>query len=173
MKNRRGQFYLVAVLLIVTIFIGIISIENFARIQRNVVSGDLNVELSMEKMKVLDFLANTDSTDGNSEIILTNFSKTYIDKIGRNKNILFIIGKQTGAKIIGNSLNDSELSYSIGAESNTINKLGEFEISITPTDNNINISIDGNDYGFDLEKGQNLYYIIKHEYDNEVHIIRG
>jgi len=173
MKNRKGQFYLIAVILLITIFVGLITVENHAKTEKNIVPDTLDKELSLEKMNVLDYLANIDSNDANSELILTNFSKTYIDKIGKNKNILFIIGKSDSGRIVGNSLNDSKLSYNIGAGSVMINELGEFNIPISPTIANINISVDDYTYTFNLETGQNLYYLIKHEYNNEVHIIHG
>jgi len=152
-KNKRGQFYLIAILIIIAIFVGFITVANYIRQDTNVDIRGLEEEIQIERRNVLDYVFSNPLSDTQINSIFTNFSEEFIKKIGDDKDIIFIFGKPTSIQLVGNQLEDTLISYNVGGS--------------------IVLEIDGNQYSFELLDGQNIYYLIKYNYNEEVYIING
>ena len=171
-KNKRGQFYLIAILIIIAIFVGFITVANYIRQDTNVDIRGLEEEIQIERRNVLDYVFSNPLSDTQINSIFTNFSEEFIKKIGDDKDIIFIFGKPTSIQLVGNQLEDTLISYNVG-ESFVNLKKGEFKIDLIVSINPIVLEIDGNQYSFELLDGQNIYYLIKYNYNEEVYIING
>ena len=55
-KNKRGQFYLIAILIIIAIFVGFITVANYIRQDTNVDIRGLEEEIQIERRNVLDYI---------------------------------------------------------------------------------------------------------------------
>lgn len=171
MKNKRGQFYLVTVILLIGIFVGIIMLQNESRKERNISLEDLEKEISLEKNKLLDLIAYNDLNPGQIDSLFTQFADDYSNKVGNNKNILFLFGDSTNINIIGEIQENNIFSYNDGINITELNT-GSISIDLT-SPSSISILVDEYEYPFSFTTTQNIYYIIRHDYNNEVHIVSG
>ena len=53
--NKRGQFYLVAAMVIIVLIVGFAAVQNYTKKSRTIKLIDLKEELGIESGKVLDF----------------------------------------------------------------------------------------------------------------------
>ena len=171
MKNKRGQFYLVTVVLLIGLFVGVLMLQNNYKKEKNVTLEDLNKEISLEKNKLLDHVAYNNLDPSSTNAVFNQFSNEYSNKIGNTKNILFLFGNSTNIKIIGKIQEDNIFSYNNGTNTTGLNA-GDISVDLTSL-SNISILIDDYQYPFSFSTTQNIYYIIRHDYNNEVHIISG
>ncbi|MDA3836542.1 MAG: hypothetical protein PF542_02880 [Nanoarchaeota archaeon] len=167
-KNKKGQFYIIAVLIIISLAIGLLTIENYAKKSKIDKLDDISKELKIEKNYVLDYIASQGLTGGAADAILREFSNDYIAKIGTNKDTVIITGIPGNARMISNLGTGDAVRYKSDSE---FVDLGEGETAFVSS--TISIEIDGNSYDFNMQEGQNIYYIIKHKYNEEIHITQG
>ncbi len=172
-KNKRGQFYLIAVLIVITIFIGLITIVNSSRKTTEVNIFGIEEELKIERRNVIDYVSFQNLSEEDTKVIFTNFSKEFASKIGWGKNIVFIFGKEDSIKLVGNRISGTSIFYNVSESLVNLTDEGSFEIDLVVSINPIEIEIDGIPYYFTLYGGQNIYYLIKYNYGTEVYIING
>jgi len=176
MRDKRGQFYLVAAMIIVAVIIGIFGITNFAK-QTNA-DKELNFlekKLNIEIEKNFEYISQNDLSQSEIRTLWINFSSIQTLDMGENKNILFLFGNSTKTIATGLRLDDSYdllINTGNGFENITISP-GEFQESFDITEDNMTIREDTSDYVFELEKGQHFYYIISKENKGERTIIKG
>lgn len=173
MKKKRGQFYFIAILVIISLLIGIITIKNTTQRTNIGQIGDFKDEVNTEISNVQDYALSQQLTEQSHIDLLVNFSNNYINRLNQNKDIFFVIGNSNSIKIIGYKQNETSVQYNSGNGFEEISNTGNFEQDITPTDSTIIFKLGQQDYSFELKEGQNIYYIIKHKYDEEEHIIYG
>ncbi len=170
-KNKRGQFYLIAVLVIIAVFIGLITIANYSKHDSTLDYEKLKEDIKLEKRNVLDYISVTQLSKSETNSTLVNFSNKFIEKIGIDKNIVFILGNSTSIMLVGNKISETSISYNVSGSVEPISETGHFEKELSVTVNPIVIKIDDNEYPFELFDGQNIYYLIKYNYNKEVYII--
>lgn len=167
--KKKGQFYLVTVAILVAVFLGVLTLNNSISKTQESPIYDLEKEIQIEKGKTLDYIA---SNLGVTPIdILVNFSDIYVEKIGSNKNNVFIVGDSSEAYVIGN-VDSGNISFSSGSNSGTFED-GYFKQSFVPSGDEVLIDFNGEEFSYDINPGQNIYYIIEHNYNEEVYFIRG
>lgn len=169
--KKRGQFYLIAVVILVAVFLGILTTYNEISMDKKAPIYDTENELNIEKEKILDYIANNALNSAQSITILEDFSSTFIEDIGKNKNIVFIIGDNSTIKILGN-IYSGELNYSTGTSSGTITE-GEFSQDVTPENGEISVKLNEHDFSYSINSRQNIYYIIEHNYNEGVYLIQN
>ena len=172
--NKRGQFYFVSALVIILIIISFIVLNNYTNKSKNTELKDLQEELNLEIKRTLEYSANFELTDNETQTVFTNFSSNYILKIGSNKNVVFMFGKENGNLVLkGNRIEDSEnITIETGNSTTNVNE-GAFEETISTSGSDVTLTSGDNEYVFDLLEGQNFYYFITKEYKGEKQIIRG
>jgi len=161
---------MVAILVIISILISLTVINNHAFVSHKNSINDLIPGLKIEKRHTLDYMTNNDLSPNDTKTIFTNFSNSYLNKLGNNKDSFFIFGNLTNLKIIGYKTSETDSSYFNGTEFITMGQNIDFDI---PTINPFTIKIDNKNYTFNIYSGQNLYYLIKYNYNKEVYIING
>ena len=173
--NKRGQFYFVSALIIVLIIVSFVVLDNYVTKRENPELKNIQEELDIEIQKTLEYSANNSLTDNEIQDLFTNFSENYITKIGKNKNIIFMFGKENGNLILkGNKASGSEnLTIASGGSTEVISDEGEFNETIITSGSYVNVTTGANEYPFDLLEGQNFYYFITKEYKGEKQIIVG
>lgn len=168
--KRRGQFYLVAVIVLIAIFFSMVTLRNSLNFKKNSLVFDIEEEIEIEKSKMLDFVVNNDLSNIDSENYLINFSKIYSEKIGKNKDSIFIVGRPDSVKILGYNTNKTPIYYGTLNEKYKIETLENFEYSLTPLENNVFIQIYDDFYNFTMYPGINVNYIINYIENDEIHI---
>lgn len=172
MKNKKAQFYFLAVIIIASIVIGIVAISNTVSSQINPRLDYEKVEIEQERGWVLDYLAHEQINDAESINVLKEFSTNYVNKLGRDKDIIFMIAKGTSLTVTGYKLSSSDFTINYGSTS-SLTTDGSFEESFTLSSSSITLSTDGQSYSFDVQEGQNFFYFIRYKYSDELYIIMG
>lgn len=152
-RNKRGQFYLVATIIIVGLVVSVSVILNFSTKTNYYNVEKVAKELAIEGEKVLDY----DSFNSANEF--DDFSNAYSSYAGEDKDIYFIIVDESngieeaykytqGEKVILNS------DLSVGGE-------------------NIRFILDSKEYNFKLGQGKNFYFIVVYDKGGERYVYTG
>src|SRR3989344_2333891 len=146
-KNRRGQFFLLVSMIIITLIVGLFLVSNYSK--SNTIYPrvyDLRDELEIESGKVLDRGAITGNYNWSS------FTSNFSSYVGNEIEIIYIVGKTGSIEVY--YYNDS------GQKPNQ---------AYTPGDP-IKVNVNGADYYFKLKNGENFYFIISQQIGNEIHV---
>jgi len=170
-KNKKGQFYFLAVIALASVFVGLVTLRNSSSYPHvsNIVNekDEINTEISY----LFDYFSNEQVSNQNE--ILGNFSNNYIQKLGKNKDILFMFGNGTSLELFANKLNSTSLLIDNGSGDEEVTDYGAFNKSYTLSNSTFNVTLDGNLYLFKFYEGQNLYYLMKYDYNNQTFVIKG
>ena len=110
-KNRRGQFYLVAAIVIITILIGFSVVSNYSRNKEVIQLYDLKQELSIETARVLEY--GTYQT-AEADEVLSEFAENLADYAGEDKNMYFFFGNfQKVTTVAYQDLSEDEMKISL------------------------------------------------------------
>ena len=153
MNSKRGQFYLIAAILIIVIIATSAIIYNYSRKKNPVVIYDLGEELKIESKNVLDY-GTQDGGDMND--IWEGFVEDYASYAGEGKEFYFVYGNSEDWEKVECD------GTSCGAASGIIWSGGK-----------VIITIDEIEYQFDLEEGKYFYFIITQEIVGETYIVNG
>ena len=174
--NKRGQFYLIAAIVLATVMVGLTTIINYSKTEPNFQIYDLKEEIQLESRNVFDYGLNEGYT---SEVqfnaLLIDFTQDYVDYY-RDKDLYFVFGDKNNITISGSQKTSKIVSISDGSFSKTItNEAEEFTGSIDPeeTAEKITLNIDDLQYNFPLNEGRNFYFVIFQETDGGEYIISG
>ena len=139
--NRRGQFYLIAALAMISIIIGIATITNKSEVKESSkIIYDWKEELDIESSYVLDYLA---TNEGDKDEVLENFTRIF-SNYSTETEFYFIYGEEEDL---------NAYKYFDGLREDVSQQM---EIS----DEKIKINIDETEYEFPLTQGENFYYVI-------------
>ena len=163
--KKRGQFYLVAAIVISIILISLVTVSNYLNKKEDTKVYDLSEELGIESDQVL--LYGTVSSE-NMDQLLTNFSKSYSYYASdKNTQIYFVfINGETITQI--NWKDQLVGSTGLGdIEQPEYTKVNE---TITKTksqlvDKKIEVDIGTDKYYYDLPEGDNVYFVIRQQTD--------
>jgi len=111
MGKKRGQFYLVAAIVIITILIGFSVVSNYSRNKEVVKLYDLKQELNIETAKVLEYGTYKEEE---ADTLLSDFAKSYADYAGEGKNMYFFFGNfQKVTAVAYQDLSNDEMKIAI------------------------------------------------------------
>jgi hypothetical protein len=108
MKNKRGQFFLIAAVVIIVITISIMTISNYTQSNDETNIDDLGDEMDIESKSVLDYWASNGKTDDELDELMETFIENYVNGLDNNKNIYFIFGNSEKIHFRGYQLATSE-----------------------------------------------------------------
>ena len=154
MRSKRGQFYLIAAILIVILVAASITIFNYSRKKSSSTLYDLGEELGIESQNIIDY--GTTPLIEDMTTIWVNFIENYAAYAGDGKKLYFIFGNDLGMQKIecdGTSCGNPETISSFGGQ--------------------VVIEVDSVIYDFDLESGHQFYFIVSQEIEGEKHVITG
>jgi hypothetical protein len=146
-RGKKGQFYLVATIVIVALLIGFASMINYSIKRDNREIYNFAEELSIEGEWVLDYEAYS---GGN---VFEDFAKNYSYYVSDDKEIYFVYG-QSGS-----------------VEGFTYN--GEQRTDLNPVEDsgNASINVEGNTFSFELQEGENFYFVMTDKYREEEYFV--
>ena len=172
--NKKAQFYFLAIILLAAIFIGFVTISN-----KTVYTGALKLShteasINSEISSLLDYFSREQISDSTQKTILTDFSVSYINEIGIDKDVFFIFGKFPTVTLSGNRVTGTNLSVNTGSGDIYVNNVGIFQTDYTLSGTNVTkVSLDGVEYNFTFYSGQNVYYLLKAVSNNQTFISSG
>ena len=173
MQNKRGQFYLIAAVIIIAMVFAITALVNQARKQEFSELQYAGEELSIEAEAVMD---SGIARGVDMDALLETFTKNY-SSYSNVENLYFVFGdtpsisvaayrKLTPAVIIVNV--SEEESHELGILNATYTK-EDYTIS----GNAITLTINEIPYEFDLKDGTNFYFITSESDKEQEYIITG
>ena len=170
--EKRGQLFLIAAIIIVGAIIGVTSVFNAARVTPpNENFDNLGREIKFETKRVLDYglyyQADTDS-------LVKGFLEKYALYISQER-VVFIVGNESG--LFGLFFQGNALSGSVSIVTGQttivpIQVIKQEQALITPDPQTgiISVTIDGIDYHFKLREGQNFFFVIIKEENDEAFV---
>jgi len=163
--EKRGQFYLIGAAIIILVVLGLITVVNKAIVQpRPVGFFDLSEDYEAETSKVVDYgVYNKYSPSVNIAEKVRNiteiFARTEFAK-DPNVHLVFIYGNSTSyvAENISSVKSEVSLSY---AGTKAAADIYQQKFGIEKGSGNVNVSIAGNMYYFNLTETDNFYFVIR------------
>jgi len=160
--KKRGQFYLIGALIIILVVVSLLAVNNYARskpTESNVY--DISNDISRESKDVIDY-GVYNSAD--IPALMNSFTNSYV-KAEPSKKWFFVYGNQDNVTILAYLMQTSAISVDIGGGASRIDvdtNVVRFDKSVKPDpgSNEVTITIDGVSYDFNINAGQNFYFII-------------
>lgn len=194
MRDKHGQFFLIAAVIIIAVIVSIVTITNYTERKDVVRLYDLGEELGIESQQVLDYGTYSELNESEMTGLIENFIDKYVSYIEEDTNIYFVFGNKQKINVVGyqDLQNESvEVCLDIGHTSETegitrkgqcvaYKSIGETESftkcddAITNCEENINrvtIKIGSEEYQFRLRYGENFYFVIWQEIGGEKHVV--
>jgi len=170
--NKKGQFYLIAGIVIAVLIIGVAAISTYIIKESDLKISDLKEEVKIESSYVMDYALINEPEQPVFYERLINFTKTYTDYFKGEKSHYFIFGDQDNMTVSGHQ--KEELSVYLNDELVPVED-GNFTLSIDPEGaQNVILRIDDNSYSFPIsQEGKNFYFVISQSVRDEEHIITG
>ena len=167
--KKRGQFYLLTTIIIITIIVSLITVSNYSRERSNIKFFYLGEELEIESEKVLDYGIKNNK---NMKELLENFTRDY-SNYSNTENSYFIFGDNNEVTVTGyKKLSFGAIFIDAGSGNETLilNK-GEYNSKdfLNPAES-IKVTVDGVVYDFILKSGENFYFIISREINGEKYV---
>jgi hypothetical protein len=174
-KNRKGQFYLIAAIIIIAVIIGFAAIKNYTQKKEVIKLYNLGDELKIESENVLNYGTYNGFEEEEMEEFLTEFIESYADYASEGKNLYFLFGNSQKFNFIVYQELVKTINIDIGEGINIIqaDDVGELQ-EYLPEDGEIDkviITIEDLVYEFDLEQGENFYFIISQEIEGEQYVV--
>jgi hypothetical protein len=178
MVNKRGQFYLVAAILILLVITGIVSVKSYAvakseprKIQ------DLGSELKEESPQILDHGIHEVK---NLKVLLEDFTEDkyakYFLKKTENTSIVFIYGNKSNlysSQYL--EANTGTISATLGgmsstwAQTETYSNRTNIDVS-SVIDDTLTVEIFNKEFDFILRDNEMFYFLITQEKDGERYV---
>ncbi len=172
--SNKGQFYLVAAMVIISLIVGFATIQNYTK-KKSIKIYDIKDELGIEGGKVLDY-GTFYLNDSDITALVENFSNDFFNYAGtENRTFYLVFGDTTGGIYVINNteIETGTISTEVGGTrpgiTNTISKIKATRIS--PSNGEVKVSVNGAEYPFELKEGENFYFIISEEVGGEQHIV--
>jgi len=156
-RDKTGQFYLVAAIIIIIIIFGIFTVRNYARTEKDkTVVYDLEKEFGIESGKIEDF---TLYSGQESSQYIDSWIESYVNTRGKSlDDFIVAYGNGTSMTLFNYTKYDSG-SVSLGG--NTL-EMSSHKIERSGVDRDVlNVRLNNITYTFNLEPGKNFIFIIK------------
>ena len=170
--GKRGQFYLIAAIILATIIIGISVVVNYSKKQDSGNLENLKEELQIESENVLDYGAYNGFDDVQMKTLLTDFSKNYINSKGKDKNLYFIFGDSVSLTVVSSQSSEETARINVG-EGIVDLIITQEGVSFSPSGNQISLIINDFTHNFKLEEGENFYFLISQEIGGGVYVTKN
>lgn len=174
--EKRGQFFLIAAIIIITITLSITSLVNTVSVRDpNENFFDRSNEIRTESKKVIDYgvYYNNDTQE-----LLRSFLNNYSSYIADDR-ALFIFGNQTAIDGLYFERDALAGSVGVGAGGLPLNDFvhevrhGSATINWDQGRNIVHVTIEGVGYDFSLHEGENFYFVIIREEQGESYASSG
>ena len=174
MRNKRGQFYLLAAIIIITVIVGLASVSNYVKKGDTVKLYDVREELNIESGEVLEYGQFSGKT---LEETTDDFIVKYQEYAGDDKELYFVYGDKNEVYVIRfGDVGKISLTTSGTQTTETID--GKITTTISAengplTQIDVLIGEEQIPYTFELKPGQNFFFVISQEVEGEQHIVQS
>ncbi len=165
--NKKGQFYLIAAIIVIAIIAGIITTTNYVRV-KNTKTYNLDKmaqELGREVKYIEDWGIYNELSDDDMLQLVDTFLQDYSELTEeQQESLIFVFGNEN--KIIIASYNEAVLGstgISISGVPLTMVLRGKEYTAkeYIPEGKEIEVEVRGYEYKFTLEPGQNFYFVLR------------
>jgi hypothetical protein len=170
--NKRGQFFLVAALVIILLIAGVTTVYNsYTKTEEEVAVYDLSKELKYETVKIIDRGVYNSLSSNQLEEQVRNFSEVY-KNLNSENDLIIVYGNQSNVTIatfINKNLGEIMLDLGTGTfVTNTVLSRPESGIYYQVlTSEDLAIRINNNTYNFKIKPGQNFYMVLQKQKGDE------
>ena len=172
--NKRGQFYIVAAIIIVLAVAGIASVKTYAIVKpkpRSIES--MGSELKEESFQMVEYGIHKGE---NITSLLNNFTSNYSEyflKKTNKANVIFVYGNKSdlySAKY--DKVNTGRITATIGTQGTGWSMDTSFtnRTRLNVAGNSVTVTIFNKDYSFDLRDNEMFYFVIVEEKEGEVYV---
>ncbi|HTY43910.1 MAG TPA: hypothetical protein VMC80_01585 [Patescibacteria group bacterium] len=171
MVGKRGQFYLIAAIVIIALIIGFAVVSSTPKKTTPIKLYDLGQELGIESQNVLAYGTYNELNDSQMQALWVQFVQEYASYTGEGKNLYFVFGNSATISVIAyQSLNESaSVDVGTGYQKLIINS-GQPQ-SFVPSGSTVTIKIGDQKYQFNLQTGQNFYFVISQTVEGEKYVV--
>jgi len=163
--NKRGQFYIMAAVIIIAVIVGIVAVNNYASVKKPETKiYELGKELGLETGEVVSYgvyqKEDTDSLIKN----WTNEYYRYAQESGVQGDWVFVYGDSEKINVYGlTNSTAGEISLIIGKDKSKIPVQGveTQNYSFTPEGNNATIEFNKILYDVNIKEGENFFFVIR------------
>ena len=173
--EKRGQFYLVAAIIVVAIVMGIVVVHNYAKGGETITSiNNARDEIFIESRKVMSYGEFQGYNQAQFDSLFADFTDRYVDYLEGEKSVYFLFGGLNGMTIAGYQEKARDIIAISGSQNTSVtNSKGEFTTSISPQSNKLTLSIDDLQYDFLVLGGQNFYFIVSDIIGDSEYVAKG
>ena len=167
--NKRGQFYLIAAMIIVMVIIGLAVVSNYAKKKSSVKIYDLKDELEIESGEVLE---HGISYSSDLENTIASFIDEYQEYAGEDRDLYFVYGDFEKISIL--SFREILVTTEVVGEgkiTTIVLKENVTDIYGIEKEKEVVVTINGLDYPFELKPGENFFFIISQEIEGEKYVV--
>jgi len=179
MKNKRGQFYILAAIILIFIVISLSGVFSYAATTPEPKTIDnLASDLEKETPRIVDYgIYKKEDLNTLLESFTTSEFAPYFLQKTETANIVFVYGNK-------NELNSvqykEEVTGTVTANIGTgvsweiVGNYAEItDLTVNPTDTYVEVEILGQTYRFDLRDNEMFYFLIVHEKEDERYVRRN
>ena len=167
--NKKGQYYLVAAIILAGIALSIATIANYAKKQSTTDLTNLREEIQIEGARTLDYCLNNNFDFSSTNSIFQDLASRYIAKDSRDTDLYFLFGTEDNMTLKGYQKSAHDVSLD---NTQVTSSKGVFVGSVNPK-TNMTVTIDNNVYVFNLKTGENFYFLLAREQGEGQYIIQG
>ena len=178
MDRKRGEYYLISAVVIIMVLIGYVVISNYSRIVGYTKTYDLAEELEIESANVLDYgIYNEYIEIEQMQNLLEGFIEAY-SEIGEIEELYFIFGNAEQIVFMGYQQLQDEILIKVAIDEEEYHPLqigkkavehkaftGEEEIK------KVKVLVGEDEYEFELEEGENFYFILSQVVKGEKYVV--
>jgi len=173
-RNVRGQFYLIAAFVIIALIISFVTVTNYIlKVDKETVV-DLKTELQIEGEQVINYGIIEQST--NKEDLISNFSAAFAER-AEDKQVVFIYGNSEGDVVAYQYVEDEmgKIELAIGESRTGETIIGKAKARVDSSRSadgeKITVNLANVSYDFNLQSGQNFYFIITANEGGNVNVV--
>lgn len=178
MERKRGQYYLISAIVIIMVLIGYAVISNYSKIVRYTKTYDLAEELEIESANVLDYGTYNENIEiEQMKNLLEGFIEAYPGEIDE---LYFIFGNAEQIVFMGYQRLKEEILISVAIDEEGYHplqiskrKVGHETFTSKEYIERVKILISEDKYEFELEEGENFYFILSQVIGGEKYVKIG
>jgi hypothetical protein len=168
--RKKGQFYLMAAIIIIALLSGLTFVFNYSssKVQGSQ-SFHIREELSIEGEKALDYALKNSL---NPKALMENFTKTYSNYSDADE-LYFIFGNKSLVAVAGYAKNSGKIFFFDKGNGNEQLNLVQGQYSswnFSNPNETVSITANGIEYPFMLSNGENFYFVVLKNVEDERYI---
>lgn len=172
MLGKRGQFYIVAGIIILFVIAGFSVLTNYVKKKTTIRLYDVKEELGIESANVLDYGTYNDYSEAEMEGLVQGFITDYEEYTGNGKNLYFIFGDTDKISVtVYQNLESGEAYIDVGGGNSELTPGTTEDFYPTAEDDMVILTVENEEYFFKLREGENFYFVIYQEVGEETHVV--